>query len=54
MRTVSNHVKKTDLVESMEIRTGKGWDRFDDGDKEKAVNTAIDPGVRFRLLMELE
>lgn len=29
---LANHVKDIDLVESMEIRTGKGWNAFDEGD----------------------
>lgn len=29
---LANHVKGIDLVESMEIRTGKGWNAFDETD----------------------
>jgi len=27
---LANHVQSIDLVESMEIRTGSGWDKFSD------------------------
>lgn len=27
---LADHVKPIDLIESMEIRTGKGWNRFSD------------------------
>lgn len=29
---LADHVKPIDLVESMEIRTGKGWDKMSDMD----------------------
>lgn len=30
---LANHVTPIDFVESQEIRTGKGWDKFDEGDR---------------------
>lgn len=32
-QALANFVQPQDLIESQEIRTGKGWDRWHDGDK---------------------
>lgn len=31
-KALADHVEPKDLVESQEIRTGKGWDQFSDGE----------------------
>lgn len=39
---LANHVKGIDLVESMEIRSGKGWDAFDEVDNALMLLQAFD------------
>jgi len=39
---LADHVKDKDLVESMEIRTGKGWDRWNDIEKGLMLAQAFD------------
>lgn len=34
---LANHVQPIDLVESMEIRTSKGWDKFDDSENSSIL-----------------
>ena len=38
---LADHVKDIDLVESMEIRTGKGWDKFNDADNTAMIAEAL-------------
>lgn len=39
---LANHVKGIDLVESMEIRTGKGWNAFNEVDNALMLLHAFD------------
>uniref|UniRef100_A0AB39CDP0 Uncharacterized protein n=1 Tax=Pseudomonas phage HRDY3 TaxID=3236930 RepID=A0AB39CDP0_9VIRU len=38
---LADHVKGKDLIESMEIRTGKGWDRWDATEKQMMLMDAL-------------
>lgn len=39
-RCLSDHVEPIDHIESMEIRTGKGWDKFSKDDKAEMIRRA--------------
>ena len=38
---LADFVQDGDLVESMEIRTGKGWDEFSNGDMSASIARAM-------------
>ena len=38
---LADHVVSRDMVESMEIRNGKGWDTWNDGDKKAAIGRLL-------------
>ena len=40
-RALATHVRDIDLVESMEIETGKGWDKFSDADNTAMLAEAL-------------
>lgn len=38
---LADHVRPIDLVESQEIRTGKGWDQWDDENKSDLIKRGM-------------
>lgn len=44
-KELADHVQNIDLIESMEIRTGKGWDKFDDCDNFSLLARAFHKNV---------
>jgi hypothetical protein len=38
---LANHVSSRDFIESEEIRNGRGWDRWDDGQKKALLGRRL-------------
>ena len=39
---LADHVQGIDIIESMEIRTGKGWDKWNDSEKAEMILHAME------------
>ena len=50
----ADFMESVDLVESMEIRTSRGWDEFNEKQKTNMLERKIGTGDLFQMFLDLE
>ena len=50
----SDFMESVDLVESMEIRTSRGWDEFNEKQKTNMLERKIGTGDLFQMFLDME
>ena len=50
----SDFMESIDLVESMEIRTSRGWDEFNERQKTNLLERKIGTGNLFKMFLDAE